>query len=155
MSKEATSDFCAEGYRKGTKMDLTRARPKKHHPFHWVVEPFAEEPSFNEKSMFGCKGCYLYGRLMLVLAARGREPWKGLLVPTEKRYHEALRRDHTGLVTHPVLKKCLYLPESIEEFEETARALAEAILADDARIGVESNEKSHKTGIQKRRRGTT
>lgn len=101
----------------------------------------AEEPSYIEKAMFGCRGCYLYGRLVLVLAAR-EEPWNGLLVPTEKKHHKSLSRDHKGLVTHPILKKWLYLPESNEDFEESARNLVESILADDPRIGVEPKEKS-------------
>lgn len=92
--------------------------------------------------MFGCKGCYLYGRLVLVLAARGREPWNGVLVPTEKKYHKSLRSNDANLVTHPVLKKWLYLPESKEEFEDSGRALVEAILANDPRIGVEPKTKS-------------
>ncbi|MBI2347324.1 MAG: hypothetical protein HYV05_01585 [Deltaproteobacteria bacterium] len=91
--------------------------------------------------MFGCKGCYLHGRLVLVLAARD-EPWNGLLVPTEKKHHESLLRDYKGLITHPILKKWLYLPESDGDFEESARALVESIKADDPRIGVESKPKS-------------
>jgi hypothetical protein len=91
--------------------------------------------------MFGCKGCYLYGRLVLVLAARRREPWNGLLVPTDKRHHQSLRREHRSLVIHPVLKKWLYLSESKDEFEEAARDLVESILANDPRIGVEPKTK--------------
>ena len=136
-------------------MDALKTKAARIHPFQWVVGPLEEEPSYIQKSMFGCQGCYLHGRLVLVLAARGRDPWMGLLVPTEKRFHKSLCRDHKGLVPHPVLKKWLYLPESFDDFEESARSLSEAILADDPRIGVESKEKSHKTGIQKRRRGTT
>ena len=102
-----------------------------------MVEPLAEEPSYIQKAMFRCRGCYLYGRLVLVLAARGKEPWNGLLVPTERRHQPALRRDHKNLVAHPVLKKWLYLPESNEDFEEAARAIVERILGNDARIGVE------------------
>ena len=122
-------------------MDLLKTKARRSHPLHWVVEPLAEEPSFIEKAMFGCKGCYLHGRLVLVLAARD-EPWNGLLIPTERRHHPSLRRDHNTLVTHPVLKKWLYLPESSEDFEEAARTLVESILADDPRIGVESKPKS-------------
>ena len=103
-----------------------------------------EEPSYIEKAMFGCKGCYLHGRLVLVLAARRHEPWNGLLVPTEKKYHKSLRNDHKGLVTHPVLKKWLYLPESNEDFEEAARAIVESISANDQRIGVEPKGKSNR-----------
>lgn len=130
-------------------MDLLRTKAQRSHPFHWVVEPLLEEPSYIERAMFGCKGCYLYGRLVLVLAARRREPWNGLLVPTERQYHKSLRREHKSLVIHPILKKWLYLPESKDEFEETARTLAECILANDPRIGVEPKRKSSKAGAQR------
>jgi hypothetical protein len=105
--------------------------------------------------MFGCMGCYLYGRLVLVLAARGREPWNGLLVPTEKKFHQSLRRDHKNLVTHPVLKKWLYLPESHDDFEERTRALVEAILASDPRFGVEPKPSSAKGRRKIWRRNST
>jgi len=118
-------------------MDLLRTRSGRSHPLQWVVEPLAEEPSYIEKAMFGCKGCYLYGRLVLVLAARGKNQWNGLLLPTERKHHPSLCRDHRNLVIHPVLKKWLYLPESNENFEEAARAIVEFILANDPRVGVE------------------
>lgn len=122
-------------------MDLLKPKARSSHPLQWVVEHLEEEPSFIAKSMFGCLGCYLFGRLVLVLASRGREPWMGLLVPTEKNHHISLRREHHGLVTHPILKKWLYLRESLEDFEEAARALVEAIQANDLRIGVEPTRK--------------
>ena len=136
------------------RMDLLKANTQKSHPFHWVVEPLSEEPSYLQRAMFGCLGCYLYGRLVLVLAARG-EAWQGLLIPTERKHHNALRRDHKSLVIHPILKKWLYLPESSEDFEEAARALAESILAKDPRIGVEPNAKPRKGGARKWKPSTT
>ena len=122
-------------------MDLLSTKKIRPHTFHWIVEPLLDEPSYIEKAMFGCKGCYLYGRLILVLAARKREPWMGLLVPTEKRYHISLYQDHKNLVPHPILKKWLYLPESNEEFEEAGQALVNSVLANDPRIGVEPKKK--------------
>ena len=103
---------------------------------HWVVEPIAEQPSYLEKSMFGCRACYLHGRLVLVLASRGDEPWQGLLVPTDKANHEALLEEFPELVVHPVLGKWLYLPEEIEDFEEAASRLVGRIALDDPRLGV-------------------
>lgn len=137
------------------KADLLRTKARATHPFQWVVEPLSEEPSYIEKAMFGCRGCYLYGRLVLVLAARGKEPWNGLLVPTEREHQPTLRRDHKNLVAHPVLKKWLYLPESNEDFEEAAGDLVESILANDPRMGVEPKTKSSKGGVEKWKRGTT
>ena len=123
------------------KADLLKTKPRRSHPLQWVVEPLAEEPSYIERAMFGCRGCYLYGRLVLVLAARGKEPWNGLLVPTEREHQPTLRRDHKNLIIHPVLKKWLYVPESSDDFEESARAIVESILANDPRIGVEPTVK--------------
>lgn len=108
----------------------------KPHPLHWVVEPLMIEPSYIEKSMFGCRGCYLHGRLILVLTSRDREPWKGLLIPTEKECHESLMNEFPALMVHPVLRKWLYLPEDIEEFEEFGAKLVDLIARDDPRLGV-------------------
>jgi hypothetical protein len=114
----------------------TASTSKHNHPLRWVVEPLVEQPSYLEKAMFGCLGCYLHGRLMFVLAAR-KPPWQGLLAPTDRPHHGALRRDHPALKVHPVLAKWLYLPESVESFEEEAGLLVERALANDPRLGVE------------------
>ena len=119
-----------------------------------MVEPLAEEPSYIEKAMFGCKGCYLHGRLVLVLAARRKEPWNGLLDPTERKHHQSLGRDHKNLAIHPVLKKWLYLSESNEDFEESARTVVECVLANDPRIGVEPKVKTRRGGAEKWKRST-
>ena len=110
-------------------------RTFKPHPLRWVVEPLEDEPSYLEKAMFGARGCYLHGRLVLVLAAR-KEPWKGLLVPTEKRHHKSLEDELPDLEVHTILGKWLYLPEEAEGFEETASRLVDLITEQDPRIGV-------------------
>jgi hypothetical protein len=107
----------------------------KHHPLRWVVESLQEEPSYLEKAMFGARGCYLHGRLVLVLAAR-KEPWKGLLVPTDKKHHKSLQDELPDLKVHTILGKWLYLPEEAENFEETASRLVDLITEQDPRVGV-------------------
>ena len=107
----------------------------KPHPLRWIVEPLEEEPSYLEKAMFGARGCYLHGRLVLVLAAR-EEPWKGLLVPTEKKHHPSLQEELPGLRVHEILGKWLYLPEEAEDFEEIATRLVDLITEEDPRVGV-------------------
>ncbi len=116
---------------------------KKHHPLHWILEPLMDEPSYIEKSMFGCLSCYLYGRLMLVLCS-GNEPWDGVLIATDHQFHESIVSDFKDVVRHPVLKKWLYLPESSEEFESTIQDITEAVRMNDQRFGVEPKEKSVK-----------
>ena len=108
----------------------------KPHPLRWVVEPLTGQPSYLEKSLFGCRACYLHGRLVLVLASRGDEPWQGLPVPTDKANHESLLEEFPELVIHPVSGKWLYLPEEIEDFEEAASRLVGRIALDDPRLGV-------------------
>jgi hypothetical protein len=117
-------------------MDEPEMRIFKPHPLRWVVEPLQDEPSYLEKAMFGCRGCYLQGRLVLVLASRGKEPWKGLLVPTEKKHHGALQVELPDLGVHPMLEKWLYLPEETEDFEDTASRLVDLITEEDPRVGV-------------------
>ncbi|MGH7820254.1 MAG: hypothetical protein ACREQ9_10805 [Candidatus Binatia bacterium] len=86
--------------------------------------------------MFGSVGCYVGGRIVIVLADR-REPWQGLLVPTGKIRHDSLRRAFPELIVHPVLRKWLYLSSRAGGFALAARALVERIAAGDATIGVE------------------
>jgi hypothetical protein len=114
------------------------------HPLQWVVEPLMAQPSYLQRTMFGCLGCYLHGRLMLVLAAR-REPWQGLLMPTAREHHATLLREEGGLVVHPVLTKWLYLMESSDTFEEAAQRLVDRVLANDPRLGVEPSSGSPRT----------
>jgi hypothetical protein len=52
-----------------------------------------------------------------------------------------------ALRPHPVLGKWLYLPASVESFEDDARAISAMALADDPRLGVEPRPR--------RRHGTT
>ena len=117
-----------------------KARPN---PFLWVVEPLMEEPGYIDKAMFGCRGIYLHGRLMLVLCS-GAEPWNGLLIATSHEFHASIRADFDYVVQHPVLKKWLYLPEASEDFETAASGIVGAVRAGDQRFGVEPKERSRK-----------
>lgn len=116
-------------------MRRTTRRPP--HRFAWLLEDLRGEEGYVERSMFGCLAVYLHGRMMLALAARGRDPWQGLLLPTDHERQPALRSEHPALRVHPVLPKWLYLAESSPDFEETACALAELARTDDPRLGVE------------------
>lgn len=122
-------------------MASSAKKKKKHNPLQWVLEPLVDEPSFLEKQMFGCRACYLHGRLVLALTS-GDEPWNGLLIPTDRQYHDSIREDFGTVVQHPVLKKWLYLPEASEDFETAASEVVEAIRTNDLRFGVEPKEKN-------------
>ena len=111
--------------------------------YYWVLEPFLNEPSLILKSMFGCSACYLHGKLVLVLAD-DKDPWKGLLVPTEKKFQPELIREIPALKPHSVLGKWLYLSADGDDFEELSMKITEMITRLDPRIGVEPKEKAKK-----------
>lgn len=119
-----------------------KMKPKPN-PFPWVVEPLQDEPGYIDKAMFGCRGIYLYGKLMLVLCS-GAEPWNGLLIPTDFEFHDSIRKEFKAVKQHPVLKKWLYLHEQQEEFESMAQDIVDAIRMNDQRFGVEPNERKNK-----------
>lgn len=105
------------------------------HPYAWLWEPLAGEPSFVLRPMFGTKAVYLDGRLMLCFSPR-REPWRGVLVATSPEHHASLLAEFSALRPHPVLAKWLYLPESADAFERTGQALVQAVRRRDPRVGV-------------------
>jgi len=76
---------------------------------------------------------------MLVLAS-GKEPWNGLLIPTDHQFHDAIVKEFRDVVQHSVLKKWLYLPEATEDFETVASDIVEAVRMNDQRFGVEPKE---------------
>src|SRR5436853_5958293 len=124
------------------------------HRYGGLVEELVDEPSLLVATMFGFVTCYVHGRCMLALADK-RPPWRGLLVPTEREHHSALRTLLPELVVHPVLGKWLYLRDAVETFEEAARQLVALARADDPRIGVESAKFGRATTRRGRRRRTT
>ena len=116
--------------------DPFQPRIKAVHPLAWVLEPLEREPSLVVRPMFGCRAAYLRGRMVLVLAAKA-EPWRGVLVPTERAHQVSLMAERPALRPHPVLPKWLYLPEAAASFEGDAGWLAARALAGDPRIGIE------------------
>jgi hypothetical protein len=108
---------------------------RRVHPHAWLWEPMEEDATFVLGSMFGTKVAYLDGLLMLCFATK-EEPWRGILVCTDRGHHPSLVIEFPALASHPILGKWLYLPESADDFERVAAQLVEAALKRDPRIGV-------------------
>ncbi len=106
------------------------------HRFASIVEPITRDATFLARAMFGCVACYVSGRLVLVLADRGR-PWQGLLIPTERGAHASILAEHPLLRVHSVLGKWLYLADDTDRFTAAASAILERIQDRDGRFGVE------------------
>lgn len=132
------------------KPDKVQDVAKAIHFYAWLWEPLEEEPSFVLRAMFGSRAAYVDGRLMLCFSAK-EEPWRGVLVCTERVHHASLMRDFPALSPHPILPKWLYLPDSASAFERTGQRLVERVRQRDARIGVEPGAKKRSSGRSRSR----
>jgi hypothetical protein len=128
-------------------------RPQPVHPHQWLWEPLESDPTFVLRPMFGAKTVYLGGKLMLCFCAN-EEPWRGVLVCTDRTQHDALRAEFPALSPHPILPKWLYLPEASDAFERDAVRLVNLARSRDPRIGVTPGESKKKkaAGDRKKRR---
>jgi hypothetical protein len=110
-------------------------RARAVHPHAWLWEPLETDPTFVLRAMFGAKAVYLGGQMMLCCCA-DEEPWRGLLVCTDRTRHAALQSDFPALTPHSVLPKWLYLPESAATFERDAVRLVALARGRDPRLGI-------------------
>jgi hypothetical protein len=106
------------------------------HPHEWLWEPLETDPTFVLRAMFGAKAVYLHGRMALCFCA-SEEPWRGLLVCTDRTQHAALTAEFPALVPHAILPKWLYLAETGSTFERDAAKLVALAGRRDPRIGIE------------------
>ena len=123
--------------------DLAKVRAKVVHPYAWLWEPLELEASFVLRAMFGAKAVYLDGKLALCFMAKA-EPWRGVLICTDRTEHASLMSDFPALMPHAVLPKWLYLPESADSFERDAERVVQLVRRRDARIGVTGKQKKAK-----------
>lgn len=117
--------------------------PRQPHPLLWLAEPLQVDPSYLDKHMFGGRAVHYGGRFVLYLTWK-EEPWRGVLVPTEREHQPALIAEFPALAPHPVLPKWLYLPEASPTFESDAARLVALIRRLDPRIGVLPGTKAKK-----------
>jgi hypothetical protein len=113
------------------------------HPYAWLWEPLEHEASFVLRAMFGTKVVYLDGKLMLCFAAK-TEPWRGVLVCTDRVHHASLIATIPQLSPHAILPKWLYVAEAHNEFEQVAQRLVDLVRRRDSRIGVAAQSKTRK-----------
>jgi len=85
-------------------------RVKAAHIYAWLWEPLEADASFVLGSMFGTTVVYLDGNLMFCFAAKA-DPWRGVLVCTDRTHHASLMAECPLLSPHPILPKWLYLAD--------------------------------------------
>ena len=109
------------------------AKLRQPHRHEWLWEALEADATFVLRSMFGAKAAYLDGKLMLCFCA-GEEPWRGVLVCTDRVHHPALQAEFPALTPHQILPKWLYLPESADCFEPVATRLVNLARRRDPRL---------------------
>ena len=128
---------------------------KKEFTLTWALEPFDQHVSFYTKRMFGGLAVYVHGRMVIVLTEspgerdyRGKrydmDLWDGILLPVERQVHPSLMKEFPSLLSHPVLSKWLYLPQTADDFEDAAMEIAQGIAQNDLRFGILPKVKSPK-----------
>ena len=118
---------------------------KPIHRYAWLWECLEADAGFVARTMFGTKAVYLDGLMMLCFSAK-TEPWRGVLVCTDRKHHAALIAEFPVLAPHPVLPKWLYLPEASNDFERIAEHLVALARRRDPRLGVPPQPKKRKQG---------
>ena len=116
-------------------IERSLGKARRVHPYQWLWEPLENEPTFVLRSMFGAKAAYLDGRLTLCFCAE-EEPWRGVLVCTDRERHAPLQAEFPELRPHAILPKWLYLPETADAFERIAAKLVAYARRRDPRLGV-------------------
>jgi hypothetical protein len=122
---------------------------RQPHRYEWLWEALEADASFVLRSMFGAKAVYLDGKLMLCFCAE-EEPWRGVLVCTDRSHHPALRIEFPSLSLHTILSKWLYLPEACGDFEASATRLVGLARQRDHRLGVGPRPKRRPAAIARR-----
>jgi hypothetical protein len=115
------------------------------HPLQWLWEPLESDPTFLLRSMFGAKAVYLGGKLSLCFCHRD-EPWRGLLICTERSSHSSLLAEFPVLAPHPILPKWLYVPAASPEFDRVATRLVQLARQRDPRLGIAPPPRKKKRG---------
>jgi hypothetical protein len=123
------------------------------HPHAWLWEPLESDATFVLRSMFGAKAAYLGGKLMLCFTA-SEEPWRGVLVCTEREHHASLRAEFPALIPHSILPKWLYLPEASSAFDRIAERLVALARQRDPRLGIIPKPRRKKSSVSRRRKNS-
>ena len=118
---------------------LSAVKRRKAVPHEFVLEALAAL-SPHTRSMFGCLAVYVEDKIVLILRdRRDATADNGVWLATTEEHHQSLRRSFPNMRSIQVFRKEVtawqVLPANAPDFEESALAACELIVARDPRIG--------------------
>ena len=118
---------------------LLALKPRKAIPHEFVLEALAAV-SPQTHSMFGCLAVYVGDKIVLILRDRcDATADNGVWLATTVEHHDSLRRSFPNMRSIQVFRTKVtgwqVLPVDAPDFEESALAACELIVARDPRIG--------------------
>ena len=118
---------------------LLAVKPRKAVPHEFVLEALAAL-SPHTRSMFGCLAVYVEDKIVLILRdRRDADADNGVWLATTVEHHDSLRRSFPNMRSIQVFRTKVtgwqVLPVDAPDFEESALAACELIVARDPRIG--------------------
>ena len=118
---------------------LAALKPRKTVPHEFVLEALAAL-SPHTRSMFGCLAVYVGDKIVVIVRdRRDATADNGVWLATTVEHHQSLRRSFPNMRSIQVFQKEVtawqVLPVDAPDFEESALAACDLILARDARIG--------------------
>jgi hypothetical protein len=118
---------------------LSAVKRRKAVPHEFVLEALAAL-SPQTRSMFGCLAVYVEDKIVLILRdRRDATADNGVWLATTEEHHQSLRREFPNMRSIQVFQKEVtawqVLPVDAPDFEESALAACDLIVARDPRIG--------------------
>lgn len=102
---------------------------------------------FDIKHMFGGMALYGHGKMLFCIMEDSEQNyykdkifpypiWNGVLIPTHREYHDQFTKISKDIVPHAVLGKWMYIPQTLENFEELTAKLVLMALKNSEMIGI-------------------
>jgi hypothetical protein len=119
-----------------------------------VLQAFADLRGVEFRPMFGGVAVYQKrGKQKAMLAYAGgtaKEEWRGLLVVTDYKHHETLKKKFPDLVPNFMLKKWLQISDEHPAFKKTLQGIYDLAVQASPLIGVVQKPRKRKTVAKKK-----
>ncbi len=107
---------------------------------------------FDIKHMFGGMALYGHGKMLFCIMEDPTQNfykdktfpypiWNGVLIPTQREYHNEFIKISKDFTSHPVLGKWMYIPQTLENFEDHIKKIVLLAVKNSDLIGIIPKQK--------------